>query len=194
MYDLCFMSNLSSAEWASWFQAIGAIVAIFGSAAVARRQTSRQYRNDLDLQRIELESHRAEAAKTLLALAASSVDAMKAVASQLPDRESIHRAAEGLIPVSIAEVRRLDGYVAAIPLHDLPHSLVPKTLIVGSSIRQFQEKIEMALRVHTKMDAREFAELFRTIQEAAASMQTTCDEIREQVQRHAAEAQRRAFA
>jgi hypothetical protein len=179
------MSNLTSSEWASWVQAIGAIAAIFGAAAIARYQTERQYKNDLEVQRLEQEVQRAEVAKTLSALAENSSKAMAFLSSQLPDRESVHRAAEGLIPCAIGEIERLDTYIGAIPLHELPHSLVAKTLILGSTVRQFKEKVQMTLRLHRHMDGSQFDEFFGTVQQMNASAKATCKEICDQVQGHA---------
>jgi len=47
MHNLCFMSNLSSEEWAAWVQAIGSIAAIFAAIWIA----SRQHRNAVTRER-----------------------------------------------------------------------------------------------------------------------------------------------
>ena len=38
MHNLCFMSNLSSEEWAAWVQAVGSILAIIAAIWIASRQ------------------------------------------------------------------------------------------------------------------------------------------------------------
>lgn len=54
MTTLCFLSNMTSAEIAAWVQAVGAIFAIIGAAAIAIYQSKSQHRSALELHRIEL--------------------------------------------------------------------------------------------------------------------------------------------
>lgn len=184
MNDLCFLSNLTSSEWASWVQAVGSVLAIIAAAWIARYQTRLQRESALELHRTERQTARAEAAETLLVLAENSAKAMAHVSGQLQDREAVHQAAEGLILCDIGEVRRLDGYLGAIPLHELPASLVTLTMILGSTVRQFKEKTEMALRLHKQMDATMFEDFFRTLARMNESVKATSKDISEKVQAH----------
>jgi len=102
---------------------------------------------------------------------------MKFITAQLHDRESVHLAAEGLKPCDIGEIERLDGYLNTIPLHSLPYSLVTHTMVLGATVRQFKEKVSMALRLHRQMNAEMFEDFFRTTTELTASIDATCDEI-----------------
>ena len=177
------MTNLTSAEWAAWVQAVGSIVAIVSAALLVVLQARLQHRNDLALQRAEQHHARMETAKTLSVLAANAAKAMKHVSGQLKDRESVHTVAEGLAPCGIDEVTRINRYLAAIPLHALPHSLVTVTMIVGATVREFGEKVEMALRVHRQMDGAAFHDFFRTLGEMNASIELTCRDITTEVTR-----------
>ena len=184
MNELCFLSNLTSSEWASWVQAIGSIIAIIAAAWIAVHQAKLQHKSALELHRTARRTARAEVAGTLSALAENSAKAMAHVGGQLRDREAVHQAAEGLIRCDIGEVRCLDSYLGAIPLHELPDSLVTLTMVLGSTVRQFREKIEMALRLHRQMDAAMFEDFFRTLTQMNESVRAICKDISEKVQAH----------
>jgi len=49
MYELCLVSNLTSSEWASWVQAIGAILAIIFAGYFIRWQVGEQGRQQREL-------------------------------------------------------------------------------------------------------------------------------------------------
>lgn len=184
MNQLCFLSGLTSSEWASWVQAVGSILAIVGAAWIARYQAKLQRDSALELHRTERLTARREVAETLSVLAQNSATAMAHVSGQLRDREAVHQVAEGFIHCDIGEVQRLDGYLAAIPLHELPSSLVTLTMILCSAVRQFREKTEMALRLHRQMDANMFEEFFRTLAQMNESVKATCKDISEKVHAH----------
>ncbi len=171
MNNLCFLSNLTSAEWASWVQAVGTIVAIVAATWIATHQVKLQHMSALELHHTELRTARVDAGKTLSVLATNSSRAMRHVAGQLHDRESVYRAAEGLVHCDIGELSRIDTYLGGIPLHSIPYALVTSTMILGSTVRQFKEKVEMVLRVHRQMDAAMFEDFFRTLGEMNTSIE-----------------------
>lgn len=177
MHTLCFLSDLTSAEWAAWFQAVGSIAAIIAAAWIAKHQATLQHRNALNLHMTEQRTVQADTAKTLSALARNSSKAMKRVAEQLKDRESIYRVAEGLAHCDLEELHRIDSYLSAVPLHSIPYSLVTPTMALGSTVRQFKDKTEMALKLHDQMDASMFDVFFRTVGEMRASLEATHQEI-----------------
>jgi hypothetical protein len=185
MNELCFLFNLTSSEWASWVQAVGSILAIIAAAWIARYQAQLQSSAALELHRTERLTAQAEASETLSVLAGNSAKAMAHISGQLCDREAVHKAAEGLILCDLGEVQRLDGYLAAIPLHELPGPLVTLTMVLGSTVRQFKEKIEMALRLHRQMDAAMFEDFFRTMAQMNESVRATHKDISEKVGAHA---------
>jgi hypothetical protein len=91
MDTLCFLSNLTSAEWAAWVQALGSVAAIIAAAWIAIQQARLQHRNALNLHMTEQRSERVDIAKTLSVLAINSSKAMRHIAGQLNDRESVWR-------------------------------------------------------------------------------------------------------
>jgi hypothetical protein len=181
MNQLCFLSNLTSSEWASWVQAVGSVFAIVAAALIARHQAKLQHRSALNLLRTERITARVEIADTLAVLAGNAAKALAQVSGQLPDREAVHRAAEGSIRCDIGEVKRIEGYLNAVPLHDLPGQLVTFTMILSATVRQFREKVEMAFRLHREMDAAMFDDFFATLKQMNESLQATCKDITEQV-------------
>lgn len=183
MNELCFFSNLTSAEWAAWVQAVGSVVAIGAAAWIAIHQAKLQHNSALTLHKTEKRSEELDITKTIHVLAVNASKAMKHIAGQLNDRDSIHKAAEGLTPCDVGEMVRIDAYLGDIPLHTLPHSMVTLTMILGSSVRQFKEKVEMALELHRKMDADMFEDFFRTLDEMKASIEATCSDIKAEVNR-----------
>ncbi|WP_137936567.1 hypothetical protein [Chitinivorax sp. B] len=171
------MSELTSAEWAAWFQAAGSIAAIVAAAWIAKHQATLQHRNALNLHMTEQRTAQVDAAKTLSVLATNSSIAMKHITGQLKDREAIHRVAEGLTHCDLGELHRIDSYLSAVPLHSIPHSLVTHTMVLGSTVRQFIDKTEMALRLHRQLDAGMFDDFFKTVGEMSSSLDATCQDI-----------------
>ena len=185
MKQLCVLSDLTSSEWASWVQAVGSVLAIVAAALIARHQASLQHKSALKLLCAERKDARAEAAETLAELASNSAKVMAHVSGQLPDREAVHGAAEGQRRCDLGEVQRLDGYLRAIPLHELPGPLVRLTMILGFTVRQFKEKIEMALRLHRQMDAAMFDDFFQSLKLMNESVRATFKEISDEVDAYA---------
>lgn len=183
MNELCFSTNLSSAEWAAWIQAIGSVVAIVAAASIAIYLARVQHRNSLTLHMKEKQTERVDIAKTLSVLATNSSKAMKYIANKLNDRSAVHNAAEGNIPCDIGELRRIDNYLSNIPIHNVPYSMVIMTMILGSTVRQFKEKVETTLSLHRTMDGDKFEDFFRTIEEMNTSIKATCSDIETEVKR-----------
>jgi hypothetical protein len=183
MNELGFLSNLTSAEWAAWVQAVGSVVAIIAAAWIAIHVAKRQHQNALELLKTEKRTEKVETSKILLVLASNSSKAVKDIATQLSDRESLHNAAEGLIPCDVGELSRINNYLNNIPLHTVPHSMVTLIMILGATVRQFKRKVEMALEFHRKMDANMFEDFFRTIGEMNSSIEATVGDIDAEVKR-----------
>lgn len=181
MQTLCFFTNLTSAEWAAWVQAIGSILAIIAAAWIAIHQAKLQHQNALQLHITEQQSAKLDIANTLFVLATNSSIAMKHISGQLKDRESIYQVAEGLIHCDIGELQRIDAHLNAIPLHSIPSPLVTPTMVLGATLRQFKDKAEMALRAHRQMDAAMFEDFFRTIEEMNTSATATSQDIQTEI-------------
>lgn len=172
---------MTSSEWAAWIQAIGSIAAIFGAAGIAIWQSNRQHKSSLELISADHRLARTEVARALLSLSENSLRLLKGYARQLPDRTRVHQVAEGLLPLDLNELRVVEGAVQAIPLHSLPHPLVSLTMMVNSTIRQYREHIELVLKVHREMSAREFEDFFSNLTKMRESLQQTCGEIQAEI-------------
>ncbi|WP_269533759.1 hypothetical protein [Chitinimonas sp. BJYL2] len=174
---------MSSTEWAAWIQAIGSVAAIIAAAWIAIHQSKIQHRNALEVHKTEQLTAQISIAKTLYVLSANSSKAMKHIASQLHDREAISHAAEGHIHCDIGELIRIDTYLGSIPLHSIPYSLVTPTMVLEATVRQFKDKIEMALRLHRNMDASMFDDFFKTVTTMSSSLEATCQDFEAEVKR-----------
>jgi len=183
MNQLCFLSEMTSSEWAAWVQAIGSIAAVFGAAGIAIWQSAKQHKNALALLRTEQRLGRTELAKALLSLSQNCLRLLDDLAARFPDREAVHNVAEGNVHVDFKELSVIEGAVHDIPLHSLPHRLVSLTMMVRSTVRQFRENIDFALRSHRTMDAKEFVKLFQLLAEMKASLKLTCNDIESEVRR-----------
>jgi hypothetical protein len=180
---LCLLSNLTSSEWASWVQAIGSIAAIFGAASIAVWQSKQQHKASLALLRAEKQLARVELAKALLSLTTGALRLLEHSAKAFPDRESVHDTAEGRRYFDFGELRVVEGAIQAISLHTLPHELVRLTMIVNSTVRQFRENIEFAIRSYRQMDANDFKTLFEALSALPTSLALTCADIEKEVRR-----------
>lgn len=175
--------NQTSSELAAWVQAIGSILAILAATLIAIWQSRAQHRSARILYKEEQRHARVEISKTLLSLAKNSLKAIFYISKQLSDRGAIHDIAEGNAPLDLVEIRRIEKAIEAIPLHNLPDTLVTFTMIVSATVRQFTDKAEMALRLHRQMNAAAFEELFQTFAEIKESLEKTCKDIEAEVER-----------
>ncbi|WP_374515337.1 hypothetical protein [Niveibacterium sp.] len=188
MNELCFLSNLSSSEWASWVQAIGSIAAIAGAVGIAIWQAKQQHKASLDLLRAERRMARVEAAKAFLSLSTGALRLLQHSAEAFPDRESVHDTAEGRKFFDLGELKVIEGAVQAISLQSLPHELVRLAMIVSSTVRQFRENVELSIQRHRQMDAENFKQFFDALAGLSQSLKLTCDDIKNEVHRAESEA------
>jgi hypothetical protein len=183
MNTVCLTTNLSSAELAAWVQAIGSVLAIIAAFLIAFFQSRLQHRSALVLHRKEQRHARMAMAKTLSALATNCAKAIAHSSAKLRDREAVHKIAEGEVYFDLGELRRIDTAMASIPLYSLPDTLVSPTMIISATLRQFIDKVEMALRVHRQMDSAAFEDLFRVFGEMNDSLRATCEDVEAEVKR-----------
>lgn len=174
---------MTSTELAAWVQAIGSMFAIFAAVMVAVWLSKRTFDNALKLQREERKQSRVELAKTLAVLSRNCAKAVNSYIDQLPDSGAIFDIAEERVYFDIQELRTIERAVGNIPLHELPSALVTHIMILSATVRQFREKIELALRLYRKMDATAFDDLFSTFQEMKSSLELTCKDIDNEIQR-----------
>ena len=127
MQELCFMTNLTSEQWAAWVQAIGSIVAILAAVYIAKSQ----FRDALKLQK---ESARADRrrkydalvgfvdhvlAECSLALDALKKDDREAYFNQNSTHELMDDCHEALRQVSPLDMPTGEGAKALAKLRDL---------------------------------------------------------------------------
>jgi hypothetical protein len=175
------ISNLNGQEWAAWVQAVGSILAIIGAASIAIWQSNKQQKNSLELLSTEHRLARLEVAKALLSLSINSLRLLKNYAKQLPDRSAVHNIGHGVTHLDTNELKVVEGAIQAIPLYSLPHQLVSLTMMLGSTIRQFREHVELVIKVHQEMDAEQFNAFFTNMLEMQSSLKKTCDDIQTEV-------------
>jgi len=188
MNQLCFIGEMSSSEWAAWVQAVGSIAAILCAGGIAVWQSKQQHRTSLEVVRTEHRLARIEVAKTLLSLSKSCLRLLEHSAHQLPDRDTIHNIADGGTHFDLNELQFVEGALQQIPLHSLPHKLVPLTMIVSSTVRQFRENVEFALQRSRALDTQAFAKFFDVLVASQASLAKTCQDIESEVTRAETEA------
>ncbi len=116
-------------------------------------------------------------------LAKNCAKAVAYLTKEMSSRQVIYEIAEKKIHLDFGELNRLDASVGVIPLYSLPDSLVTPTMILSSTVRQFREKVEMAIRVHRTMDKAAFADFFSVLREMNESLKQTCGDIATEVDR-----------
>jgi hypothetical protein len=176
-------SNLTSSEWAAWIQALGSVLAIGAAARLAIYQSREQHKSALALHNREKLDVQIDTTKVLLELAGNSAKVMKNIKLQLHDRESIYNVAEGLVHCPIGEMVRIDKCLSDIPLNTIPSSLVTYTMILGSTLRQFKEKVEMTLNCCLKMDTTMFADFFKCLAKMNVVIEKVCNDINVELKR-----------
>lgn len=56
-------------------------------------------------------------------------------------------------------------------------------MVLGATVRQFKEKVEMALRLHREMNSDNFEDFFATLAAMKTSVEATCSDIEAEVKR-----------
>ena len=183
MSALCISTNLSSAELASWVQAIGSIAAILAAAFIAIWQARKQHEIALAVHREESRHGRREAAKSLAVICQNSANAAEHFTAQLSTRSAVHAAATGEVHFDFEELTALRDAAASVQLHQLPDVVIGSAMALAATIRQLRQTIDIAFREHRRMDADQFSNLFRTLNEMTASLRATADDVRQQIDR-----------
>lgn len=181
MNSLCVTTDLTSAELASWVQAIGSILAILAAAGIAIWQSRKQHASALAVHREESRHARHEAAKSLLVLCRNCYRAAAHFASELSSREAIHLVATGEKHFDFEELSALRDASASVQLHQLPDTLIGPAMALAATVRQLRQTVEIAVREHHRMDAESFSNLFKTLGEMTDSLSATTEDIQVEV-------------
>lgn len=107
MHDLCFMSNLSSSEWAAWVQAVFSVVAIFAAGRIARTQLSHQVKLNVSSERARGERSRTMAITIYLGLMSQLAEFIRSFEFQ---NEQMRLAAAGRIADTVNVAGSMDLY------------------------------------------------------------------------------------
>lgn len=177
MTSFSLPTNLTSADWAAWAQAVGTIFAVLAAAGIAVWQSRRQHRSAMLLHSEEQRHARVSLARSLLVIAHNCRRATTYLAEQMGNREAIHNIASGEKHFDYGELRHLENATSGIPLYSLPDVLVSHAMTLAATIRQFRETVEIAIRQHRNMDGAAFSDVFRTFAEMNESLRLTCDDI-----------------
>ena len=183
MNELCFSTNMTSAEWAAWVQAIFSVIAIVAAAGTAIWQARAQHRSSMNLHIAEQRHSKVEMAKTLQVLTKNCASAVDHLRRQLSERERVHLIAGGEIYFDEEAARALENAVSGIPLWSLPNTLVGHAMSLHATMRQFREKVEGMLRGHREMDGDAFTRVFRIFSEMSESLSVTAKDIEVEVGR-----------
>lgn len=176
-YTLCVFSNLTSAEWAAWVQAIFSVIAIIGAAWIAVWQSKKQHQSALELHKEEQRYAQLEQAKTLFVLCDNCTKAIGHFVSQLNNREAVHKIASKETYFDFGELSALQNATTNIPLHSIPAKLVTYAMVLAATVRQFKQTIDMTMELHRDMDAFQYEELFQTLAEMKESLALTSQDI-----------------
>jgi len=93
------------------------------------------------------------------------------------DRESVHKIASKETYFDFGELQALQNATTNIPLYSLPSTLLTHAMVLGATVRQFKQTIDMTIELHKQMDAGQFQELFKTLGEMTESLALTCGDI-----------------
>jgi len=181
-YSICescllFPVDLSRGECAAWVQAIGSILAITVAIGIAIYQSNKQQeitRNALLEQQRQLSLG---VAKTLSELAKQSLKIQSHFTSKLNTRDAVYDAVKSKIPYDMTLLYSLENSLSHIQLHKLPSNLVSLCLILTTHIQQLRLKIDNVLNVSRLMQAKDFDDLFTTLQQMEVSLTATVNDF-----------------
>lgn len=182
MNTLCISTSLTSTELAAWVQAIGTILAVLAAAGIAVYQSKKQHQSSLATLKEERRHARLEQAETLLELCRNCTKAANYFTEQMNDRESVYKIAKKETYFDFGELNTLVNATTNIPLYSLPSILLTHAMVLGATVRQVKQIVDMAIELHRKLDSAQFEKIFRTLGEMAKSLELTCGDIEEAVE------------
>lgn len=173
-----WLSNLSASDWAAWAQAIGTFVAIFFAARIATKQSDRQFKSSLSLQRIQDAEEKLMLTEAVLGIFKNVVVRVEYVKRELPSRQEVDAVAHKRKYYDLDVLTDIWNTLRQIPVHDL-HSQELVTLVLASisTVRQLDIQVDKALREADQMDANDYDRVFKTIDEILASLTKSRDDV-----------------
>ena len=181
----CYQWDLFGETAAAWVQAIGSIAAIFIALLIASKQSRDQLRNERRLQRESDHNKELSLVRTVLKIAVNSKKLVAHCATTLQNRERLAYAAEGSIPFDRDGLRYMEYSLESIPLYQLQDDLVTPVMLLASTVRQFREKVEIGLRIHSRLNAQQHDDLFKTFSEMVEALDSIANDLSKQVEKMA---------
>lgn len=162
---ICFSTSMTSAEWASWVQAIAVAVAIFASVLIANWQTNKQVRQAQELQHKDFKERQKRIVGAVAAMGTGSLNILVNMSQSVGTRDQVHALGRNDTFLDFSEIDALSNSLESIPLVDLTNrKLVSDTLIVRSVLRQFRDIVKSAIFQSRQMNGAQFTDFFNTIQ------------------------------
>lgn len=154
MNTLCFMSDMTSAEWAAWVQAGATFVAIVGSAAVAIWQLRTQRENSMKLQKAEQRSIQIERGTAILTQATNCKMLVINTAGQFRLLLGDPAIQDESLEIHFSMIKALGRSLAAISLHDLPVGFITPVMLFNIYVSQFIDSVQFVLDRRARMGDR----------------------------------------
>lgn len=172
-----FLAKLGSGDKAGWAQAIGTILAIFGSGAIAVWQAKSQYKNSLKLQNIQDKNKEIVLTESVVEIIKNSAARVRYVADSLSSRQDVYDVANKLKYYDFEGLHDIIESLKQIPLKDLPSAkLVTVVMTLISGIRQLDIQVDKAIGNHSKMDSADYDVFFKTLLQIKDSTSKTYEE------------------
>ncbi|MEB5483940.1 hypothetical protein QMA69_05375 [Burkholderia pseudomallei] len=164
-FTLAFLYQISreSDGGAAWVQAVASVAAIWWSGKSAR-----------DLQQTNSRQQRITRTRAVLRISEALSSTVQVATNLLIDQETLKRVYRAEIEFDQSALADFERAVQRIPLHDLETpELVTLVLMLRSTIRQFRENTEQALKDVFSMDPDSLDLYFRSNRQMSAC----CDDI-----------------
>jgi hypothetical protein len=168
-------------DWASWVQAVGAIVAIVASAGLIfvqhRLQLAREKEAEIDRVVARM--------RIVQEIARSTARNVRFLARKFSKRDTVHAVASGRKYFPRDAVALIADAIAATPLHSLDSPLlVFEVRTLTNLARQMKAQVEQLFAYHDVMDGTDFQEAFAAFEnlaiaceESVARMTAHIDEV-----------------
>jgi len=171
---------MTKAEWSGWMQAIGAVVAIFASAAYVRWQHALELKRQLHSDR----ESRKRQHSAFVALARTTVTHARWLRERLPDREAFIEIARKRSYFDMEDVARLARPLESIPLHEIDDpTMLLEIILLVEHCRSIRTLLSTALSEARGLDAKTFNDLFAEFDRELGNLTMHLDALSERAGR-----------
>ena len=107
----------------------------------------------------------------MYAIANAANNLILGLIDELITREAlIGKVAGGGHEFLVGELKAMEMWIGAVPVHDLPEEVLRETLILSSSVRQLLDMLKMAFSICQHMTVDQFAEFSGALPKARSSI------------------------